>query len=142
MALLVGALIALAVGALGRGAGFDRDRSYYPVVTIVVAHYYPLYAVLGGSYQVLLLESLVGLVFLAAAVAGFRASLWIAAAALTAHGVFDLVHGLLIANPGVPAWWPAFCLGFDVVAGVVVGYLLTSGKIHPRPDRPTDRLTD
>jgi hypothetical protein len=29
-------------------------------------------------------------------------------------------HGQLIANPGVPAWWPAFCSAYD---GVAAGYL-------------------
>jgi hypothetical protein len=39
MALTIGALRALAVGLLGIRVGLDRDRSLYPVVTIVVASY-------------------------------------------------------------------------------------------------------
>jgi hypothetical protein len=34
----------------------------------------------------------------------------ILAIAVAAHGGFDLVHGHLISNPGVPVWWPPFCL--------------------------------
>jgi len=40
--------------------------------------------------------------------------------ALASHGILDAFHGQLIANPGVPVWWPAFCLAFD---GVAAGYL-------------------
>ena len=37
MALGVGALLAIAVGLMATGTGLDRDRAFYPVVTIVVA---------------------------------------------------------------------------------------------------------
>jgi hypothetical protein len=40
--------------------------------------------------------------------------------------VLDLFHGHVVVNPGVPEWWPAFCLAYDVVAaGVLAGLLLT-----------------
>ena len=75
MALLVGAVLALVIGLFATGVGLDRDRAFYPVVTIVVAIYYVLFAVMGGSHHALLLETLAGLVFVAAAVAGFKGSL-------------------------------------------------------------------
>ena len=75
MALLVGAVLALVIGLFATGVGLDRDRAFYPVVTIVVAIYYVLFAVMGGSHHALLLETLAGLVFVAAAVAGFTGSL-------------------------------------------------------------------
>ena len=50
--------------------------------------------------------------------------LWIVAAALAGHGVFDAVHGALVTNPGVPVWWPAFCLAFDVTAASAMLVLL------------------
>ena len=34
--------------------------------------------------------------------------------ALAGHGVFDALHGHLLENSGVPVWWPAFCLAFDL----------------------------
>jgi hypothetical protein len=37
---------------------------------------------------------------------------------LIGHGVFDFVHRLVIDNPGVPHWWPGFCLAFDALLGV------------------------
>ena len=109
MPLLVGALLAFAVGLMATAVGLDRDRAFYPTVTIVIASLYALFAVLGGSTHALLLDSLLGAVFIAAAIWGFRSSLWVVAIALAAHGLLDLVHGRVVSNPGVPAWWPAFC---------------------------------
>lgn len=130
MALLVGALLAFAVGLLASASGLDRDRAFYPIVTIVIASYYALFAVIGASTHALVLESLVGAAFLAVAVSGFRSSLWVVVVALGAHGVFDLVHGTVISNPGVPSWWPEFCLTYDVTAAGYMAWLLKSGRIR------------
>src|SRR5262245_58390417 len=120
----MGVLLALAVGVFATVVGLDRDRAFYPTVAIVVASYYALFAVMGGSTRPLVLECAAGAVFVAAAVAGFRYSLWIAALALAGHGVFDLVHGALISNPGVPVWWPPWCLAYDVTAAVYLAWRL------------------
>jgi hypothetical protein len=110
--------------------GLDRDRSFYPTVTIVVASYYALFAVMGAPTHALVLESLVGVVFLVVAALGFRSSLWVVVVALAAHGIFDLVHGRVISNPGVPSWWPQFCLTYDVTAAAYLAWLLRSGRIR------------
>jgi len=128
--MIVGVLLALAVGLLTTGAGLDRDRALYPIVTFVVASYYALFAVMGTSTKALVLESVAGSVFLAAAVSGFRSSLWIVVLALAAHGAFDSVHGRIISNPGVPAWWPPFCLTYDVTAAAYLAWLLKIGRIR------------
>jgi hypothetical protein len=99
-------------------------------VTIVIGMLYALFAVMGGSTQALLIESLVGMVFIAAAVVGFRSSLWIVVAALAGHGLFDLVHGGFVSNPGVPAFWPAFCGSYDLVASAFLAWLLKSGRVR------------
>ena len=130
MALVVGALLAIVVGLFATGIGLDRDRAFYPVVAIVVASYYALFAVMGASTHAIVLESLVGTVFLAAAVSGFKSSLWFVVAALAAHGIFDLGHGTVISNPGVPSWWPEFCLTYDVTAAAYLAWLLKSGRIR------------
>ena len=130
MALLVGVLLAFAVGLLATAIGLDRDRAFYPTVTIVIASYYALFAVMGASTNALVLESVVSAIFLVVAVFGFRSSLWVVVLALAAHGVFDLVHGRVISNPGVPAWWPAFCLTYDVTAAAYLAWLLTIDRIR------------
>jgi hypothetical protein len=118
------------VGILARSAGLDRDRSFYPTVTIVIASYYALFAVMGASHEALVIESSLGMVFLAMAVVGFRSSLWLVVAALAGHGVFDFVRGTAIDNPGVPAWWPDFCLSYDLTAAGCLAWLLKSGRVR------------
>ena len=129
-ALLVGAFLAFAVGLFARVSGLDRDRAFYPTVAIVIASYYSLFAAMGASTRALVLESLLGAAFLAVAVLGFRSSLWIVVIVLGAHGVFDLAHDAVLSNPGVPRWWPAFCLTYDVTAAAYLAWLLTSGRIR------------
>jgi hypothetical protein len=97
---------------------------------IVIASYYALFAVMGGSIGVLLVESTVIVAFLGASLAGFRGSLWLVVAALAAHGLFDSVHGRVIANPGVPAWWPSFCLSYDIVAAGYLAQLLLRSRVR------------
>jgi hypothetical protein len=130
VALAIGALLAFGVGLFATGLGLDRDRAFYPVVTIVIASYYALFAVMGDSTHALVLESLVGAVFLAVAVSGFRSSLWLVVVALAAHGIFDLSHGSLMSNPGVPRWWPEFCLTYDVTAAAYLAWLLKGRRIR------------
>ncbi|WP_421739265.1 hypothetical protein [Caulobacter sp.] len=120
MEYLVGALLALAVGVFATVVGFDRDKAFYPVVLAVIASYYMLFAIMGGARDVMVVEAVILGGFLAVSVAGFRSSLWLVVAALLGHGVLDVFHPHLITNPGAPAWWPMFCLAFDLVAA---GYL-------------------
>ena len=131
MAYLIGAGLAVAVGLFAWLVGFDRSRAFYPVVLIVVASYYLLFAVIGGSTAALWTELLLFAAFAAVAVLGFRFSLWLAAAGLLAHGLMDFVHGSLVENPGVPAWWPAFCLGYDVAAAAFLAVLLRRRREAP-----------
>src|SRR5688572_1407766 len=130
VALMIGVSLALVVGVLATTLSLDRDRAFYPMVTIVIASYYVLFAVMGASTHTLVLESLAGAVFLLSAVYGFRSSLWVVVAALAAHGIFDLVHDSAIPNPGAPTWWPEFCLAYDVTAAVYLAWLLRRGRIH------------
>jgi hypothetical protein len=130
VALLIGATLAVAVGLMTTAVGLDRDRALYPTVMIVIALYYVLFAVIGGSTPALLVDSMVASVFIAAALWGFRSSLWIVVVALFAHGILDLVHGRVIANPGVPDWWPPFCLTYDIVAAAYLAWLLKRERLR------------
>jgi len=130
VALLVGVLLAIAVGVMATAVGLDRDRAFYPTVTIVIGSLYALFAVMGASTQALVLESLVGSVFIAGAVWGFRSTLWVVVVALAAHGILDLAHGRVISNPGVPLWWPAFCGAYDLTAAGYLAWVLKTGRIR------------
>jgi hypothetical protein len=135
MAYAVGAVLALSVSFMANVVGLDRDRAFYPTVTIVIASYYGLFAVVGGSLHSLMLELIGVTVFLLLSLVGFKTTLWLVVAALAAHGVFDWFHARLIADPGVPAWWPRFCLTYDVVAAGYLSCLLGSARVLARSSR-------
>jgi hypothetical protein len=61
---------------------------------------------MGGSMRALVLESVAMSVFAVVAVVGFKRNVW------------------LVDDPGVPEWWPAFCMAADV--GIAA--LLTSAR--------------
>jgi hypothetical protein len=127
----IGVVLAVLTALLVRAAHFDRDRAVYPTILIVIASYYVLFAVMGGSTRALGVVSAVMLGFMLVAVLGFARNLWWIVAALAGHGALDFVHGQLIANPGVPAWWPAFCLSFDVGLAPCLAGLLLGRRITP-----------
>jgi hypothetical protein len=102
---------------LGTLAGLDRDRAFYPTALIVIAAYYVLFAAMGASGDVIATEIAVGAGFSLAALYGFKQNMWLVAAAIAGHGIFDFVHPALYANPGVPVWWPGFCGTVDVLLG-------------------------
>jgi hypothetical protein len=124
MEYIVGLLLAAAVAGFAALAGFDCERAFYPTVVIVVASYYILFAVMGASERTLIAEIAATCVFAALAVLGSRRWPWLIAVALVGHGIFDSVHHLLIANPGVPKWWPGFCMAFDVALGALLALRL------------------
>jgi hypothetical protein len=124
MIFLIGAGLAVATAIFAAATGFDRSRAFYPVILIVIATYYPLFAAMAGEPDALLKETPLVAMFVLAAVAGFRGSLWIAVVALAAHGGLDALHPHIVRNPGVPAWWPSFCLAYDLAAAGGLALLL------------------
>lgn len=126
MEYLIGLLVALGVAALAALSGMDRHRSFYPAVAIVVASYYVLFGAMSASTgaAAISLEGVAGVAFTVLAVYGFKKNMWLVAAAIAGHGVFDMVHHLLIENPGVPVWWPGFCATFDIILGAWVAIFL------------------
>jgi hypothetical protein len=116
MPYVIGVVLSAGVAFWARFVTFDRDRAFYPTVVVVVASYYVLFAAMSGSLQTVLAESAVMTLFMIAAVAGFRSSPWVVAAALAGHGIFDTFHGHVVHNTGMPEWWPAFCASYDLAA--------------------------
>ena len=126
---LIGIFLSVSVALLARWVGFDRDRAFYPTVLVVIASYYVLFAVMSEAIHTVLLESAAMTVFLIAAIAGFKSNAWIVVAGLAGHGIFDALHGKLVENSGVPVWWPAFCLAYDLGAAGSLAWLI---KYQPR----------
>jgi hypothetical protein len=129
MEYLIGLVLALGVSIGATAIGFDRERSFYPTVLLVIAFLYSLFAIMAGSTQALLSELIPGTLFAIAAVTGFKKKLWWVVAGLVGHGMFDYIHGFFISNPGVPVFWPGFCGTYDVVAGAYLAFLLKRSKV-------------
>lgn len=121
---MVGLLLALAVGVGASAIGFDKDRSFYSTILMVIASYYLLFAAMAGSAGVLGVELVAFVGFSILALLGARRWPFLVVIGLLAHGVFDLLHGQVVANPGVPSWWPGFCLAYDVTAGAYLMLLI------------------
>jgi hypothetical protein len=132
MSYTIGVVLAIGVGILATVFGLDRDRAMYPIVMIVIAFYYVLFALIGGTRQTLLIELGVASVFIILSFAGFKSTLWLVVLALAGHGVLDLFHPALYANAGVPVWWPSFCMAYDIVAAVYLGWLLTRERVRAK----------
>ena len=124
MNIIVGITLALVFCAAASALGMDRERVFYPAVTMAVASYYLAFAVGDGRSEVMLFEVAIAAVFIVAAVAGFKRSPWIAVVALGGHGLMDTFHHLLVHNTGVPQAWPGFCASFDVTAAALVALIM------------------
>ena len=110
MPYVIGIVLSLIVALFASRVGFDRDRAFYPTVLIVVALYYVLFAAMTGSVQTVLMESVGMTLFAVLAVIGFKSS----------------------------AWWPAFCLAYDVGAAGTLTWVI---KRRPGGDRMLSRST-
>lgn len=129
--LIVGSLGAVAVGVFAHAVGYDRDRAFYATVLTVVGMLYVLFAVMAGGGG-LLLELAFFAGFAAMAAVGFKWSMWIVAAGLALHGLFDFVRYYFLPAPGAPSWWPAFCGSYDVVAALGVALLILAQGARPQ----------
>jgi len=146
MPYIVGIVVAAIVCTFATIVGLDRDRAFYPTLLIVIALYYALFAAIGGAPGALAAESIPIAGFILFAILGFKWNLWFLVAGLAGHGVFDFVHAGVIADPGVPSWWPPFCLACDVVmaaylAGLILLGRLSAASAQTRVSVPVGRQT-
>jgi hypothetical protein len=128
MPIVVGVLLAIAIAALAKFTRFDEERSFYSTVLVIIASYYVLFAVLGGSSHALVWELVIAVVFSTVAIIGALFLPTLVGTGIIAHGLFDLVHDILIENSGVPTWWPTFCGSLDVLLGL---WVITLSRSRP-----------
>jgi hypothetical protein len=121
---LIGLALSAAVAAYASLTKLDRSPAFYTTVLIVVASYYVLFAIMGGSRHALIADIVVMGAFAVLATLGHARNMWLVVVGLAAHGVMDAFHGRIIDNPGVPAWWPAWCLSYDVGASILLALIL------------------
>ena len=126
MEILVGIFLALGIAFSSTMIGFDKDRSFYPVIMIVISLIYVLFSTMGDSSQTLIVVIGIAIVFQGIAVSGYKSSLWLVVLALAAHGIWDIFHGHFINNTGMPIWWPGFCSAYDITAALYLSWLLVS----------------
>ena len=124
----IGVSLALLAGLFVSWVGLDRDRAAYPLMLIVIAILYELFAVQGDSTIALLSELVPTTIFVGVSVLGFRTSLWWVVVGLVGHGAYDIVHPAIFTNPGVPVWWPMFCMAYDVAAGAFLAWRLMRSR--------------
>ena len=101
MAYLVGVLLCVAVVICAAVIGFDRERSFYSTMLMVIASYYVLFAAMGATQRILVLEI--------ALAGGFG---WIVQSVMPSGGAGIVLLGILA--------WPfvAFRSLYDHVAAV------------------------
>ena len=134
-----GVATAAVIAAFARTTGFDRDRSFYPAVLVVIALLYVLFGVEDGATSVVAAETTAALAFVAVAVIAFRRrSPALLALGLALHGAWDLAHPAIPpASDAVPIWWPASCLGVDLPLGPGP---TPAGRPAPTPRTPHPRV--
>ena len=123
---MIEALVGAAVGVLTIVTArlLRGERWLYSLGLPVLPGLYAMFALLAGERAVSVQEMIYGAPFVVAGFLFLFVSVRNSAVAVGVfwllHGMYDLVHGRLLANPGVPVWYPVFCCVVDVVVGLYV----------------------
>ncbi len=126
---MIAALIGVALGVVTIvSARIIRGESWvYALGLLTLPGLYAFFALQAGEQAVGVKELIYGLPYLVAgllfAFVSIRQSAIVVGAFWIFHGLYDLTHSHLIANAGVPDWYPAFCFSVDVVIGAYVLWL-------------------
>jgi len=124
---VIAALVGAAVGVLTiLLARFIRgERWLYSLGLLTLPGLYAFFALQAGEQAVAVKEMIYGIPYVVAGIAfafvSVRQSAVVVGVLWLLHGLFDLVHGRLITNTGVPGWYPIWCFMVDAVIG---SYLL------------------
>ena len=113
--------------ALMAVGGVMRQRGTWATTIVAIASFYVVFAIQSGDTLEIVAHTGFAAGFSALAIIGARTSSWLLAAALLAHGIFDVVAESMIANPA-PGWWGPFCLGIDVVLALALATMLWRRK--------------
>jgi hypothetical protein len=116
--LLLGVALAFALIVIFRSVSFRDTVRLWAIALIVAAVIYVGFALMGGAPPPWLLLEVVGVIgYGAFALLALRFSIWWLVLGWFLHVAWDvLVHA---PNPGfVPSWYPAVCVGFDVIIGI------------------------
>ena len=122
---LVGIVAAVISLGLIRQYAWATQRKLMAVWLVVAALIYPALATLRGAYDWLPYEFVGVALYGSLAWIGWRYSLIVLAAGWVLHALWDcLTHGAFM-----PAWYPMWCLGFDLLlAGFIVWQWKSNGR--------------
>ena len=122
---LIGAAVGVLTIVIARS--IRGERWVYSWGLLVLPGLYALFALRAGEPAVSLRELAWGIPYivtgLVVAFVGVRGSAVVVGVFWLLHGVYDLVHGRLVVNPGVPGWYPIWCCLVDVVIGAYLLWL-------------------
>lgn len=94
--------------------GFEKERSFYPLILIFIAVIYLLFATIDSRAGVIGVEAAVMIIFIFLAVSGFKKNCWWIVSGFAAHGIRDYFLNAAVYNTGILSWRPEFCLGYAV----------------------------
>lgn len=126
---MIEALVGVAVGVLTivLARAIRGQRWLYSIGLLVLPSLYAFFALRAGERAVGVTEMVYGIPFIVAgllfALVSVQRSAVVVGAFWILHGLYDLAHGQLITNPGVPDWYPVFCFSVDVVVGAYLLWL-------------------
>ena len=127
VAALIGVACGIAIVFAMQQNGMLSERSGAAILLAAIAAFYPVFAFTAADPLAIVLHVAVFAGFAVLAVRAFHFGLHIIAGGLIAHGIFDIIIGAVHITG--PAWWPAFCAGVDIAAGVLILRLIQIGKI-------------
>lgn len=134
---MIEALVGAGVGALTIVLAriIRGQRWVYAIGLLTLPSLYASFALQAGEQAVAIKEMTFGIPFvvvgLVCAFVSIRQSAVVVGAFWILHGVYDVMHGRLITNTGVPDWYPVWCFSVDIVIGA---YLLWLSRRVPDAD--------
>lgn len=126
---MIEALIGAAVGVLTivMARAVRGEYWMYSIGLLVLPSLYASFALRADLPAVGVTEMTYGIPFVVVgllfAFASIRRSAVVVGAFWILHGFYDLAHGQLVTNPGVPGWYPVWCCAVDIVVGVYLLWL-------------------
>jgi hypothetical protein len=135
--IVVGAVLGVLFVLAARAWTGSTGRLVLGIGLVVTALIYVGFALAAEDRSRSLVIEMVGvLLFGLLAWLGLRRSLWWLSIGWLGHVAWDVGLHLDRTLAGVPAWYPLFCIGFDLV---VAGYLLAPAS-QPRPHSQVDSI--
>lgn len=127
VALTLGLLIAFIAIAMAKDVGLTPRA--FAIGLVALPGIYMFFALMAGDMSAMALEFAYGLPYFIGGILcfkrGFKGSGLLVVALWAAHAAYDVYHHLLVANAGVPFWYPALCLGFDIMMVLYLARLVS-----------------